>query len=90
MENKANLMAVPVSFDFVIDMMRQGWSTRKGTTTSTTKGLPPDAVFVYSFTDQLYSTAYFVFYHPSFPEVMPGERLPIFTPEMRVEYEAQP
>ena len=66
---------VEISFELLFDLMKVGWNTR-GKTLECIEGLPPDAVFVASYTNNYTGIASLLFSHPSFKEVKLGEKYP--------------
>ena len=73
------LRAVAISFPLLRELMAEGYVCPAGVTC--TKGIPADAVEVYSFTDMARGEGYLVFSHPSFDEVPEGELVPRMTVE---------
>lgn len=74
------LIAVPVSVDFLTEMVTLGWQTRVDCITTCIRGLPIGATFVSSFFDNARFIAYLVFQHESFDEVPPGTMIPELWP----------
>ena len=75
---------VPVSFEILLEMITEGWTTGDYVITCT-KGLPKDAQFVRSWYDEMRGQALLVFYHPDFPEVDTTVYLDYFVPEFQRE-----
>lgn len=71
------IVAVPVHFDLLFEMMKQGYKIgHDGTWIECTKGLPENAVCVGSFTDESSHTATLLFQHESFEPVPLGHPFP--------------
>ncbi len=68
------LKAYGVSFELVIDMMRQDWEITDGI--RNVDGVPADAVYLWCFPDEQNKDVYYVFEHPSFGEVPLGGVIP--------------
>lgn len=81
------LVRVPISFPLLIELLTQGsrnmFSDRVGLAPICEQGLPADASFVGSYTDNATSCGYLVFHHSSFAPVALGAELPEFTPRFR-------
>jgi hypothetical protein len=73
------LAKVVVTQELLIELLKQDFVVP---VTKTTKGIPPDAVFLYSYTDDRAAQSFFVFEHPSFDAVELGSEIPI----IRVEF----
>lgn len=72
--NKRHLAMVEVSNHLIIEMLTQGY---KSNGFECVNGIPSDAVYVHSFTDEQRACTYFVFSHDSFPIVGLGGIIPI-------------
>ena len=73
MKNR-KLVNVPVSFDLLIELMREGYSTNG--VVKTTEGIPEDAFLVATSYDSSKSLVYLTFYHDSFEHVPFGDVIP--------------
>jgi hypothetical protein len=78
---RRNLIGVEISEDLLRQMMTTGWRPDEGL--ECTRGLPRDAAFIASVFRHETLTVLVIYYHPSFPEVPPGEEIPRMTPEYR-------
>lgn len=56
------------------------------TAARTTRGIPQDAVFLYSYTDDRRAETYLVFEHPSFAVIPPGSEIPTIRIEIMNYY----
>ena len=68
------LKMVSVALEFVVEMMREGYSRNTGV--SVISGVPSDAIYVGTLVDDSSSSAYLIFSHPSFPQIADSGRIP--------------
>lgn len=80
-DKERRLVAVPLSSDYMVDMMREGFHWKHEYKCIT--GVPKDAVMVTDYFDYMAQRVMIVFYHPSFAVVKQGEILPV----LNVRYE---
>ena len=81
MKNR-KLVNVPVSFDLLIELMYENYSTTG--VIRTTKGIPEDAALVSTAFDSARKMVYFTFYHESLEHVPLGNVIPEILPEHQV------
>ena len=74
-DKERRLVAVPISNDYLIDMLREGFHWKHEYKCIT--GVPKDAVMVTDYFDYMAQRAMIVFYHPSFEIVQEGCILPV-------------
>lgn len=74
------LMRVPVSYEFIVPMLRIGYISPHSVCV---RGIPESAVFEYDYYDSKERLAYFVFSHPSFEELLPGDEIPVVDIEFK-------
>ena len=78
------LVAVPITFDLLIDMMREGYHLTHEV--KCIRGIPADAIYHGSFTDEYKGLGYLIFAHESFEEVPYNQHIPEFVVEHQAIY----
>ncbi len=73
------LVRVAVSFDYLLEMMKQGFRVGVRDVVECVQGVPADAICVGSDCDAFQPTAYLIFRHPSFSPVESDQAIPELT-----------
>lgn len=81
-DKERRLVAVPISSDYLIDMLREGFTSKSQY--QCIAGVPRDAVMVSDYFDFVSQRAMIIFYHPSFEIVDEGAMLPVLAVRYKI------
>jgi hypothetical protein len=85
MANPSNVKRVELSVAILAEMLTEGWTAGTERVVRCISGLPAGAQYVRGWMNESNCTVNLVFAHPSFPEILWGETIPILDVTLRTE-----